>query len=352
MAWQQPPGGRRPDDPFDEISRYFDKAMELIKGRTSFVALGVGFLFVAIGVLSSFYTVEPNEEAVVVRLGRYSSTQLPGLHFKIPFGIDKVVKVKTKLVHQEEFGFRTTNTQNYSNSSYTTSKSNFQEESLMLTGDLNVADVEWIVQYRINEPKKFLFHARDPIRNIRDVTQSIMRRVVGDRLVNAVLTTGRVEIALEATRLIQEVLNKYDIGIGDISVKLQDVNPPEVVKPSFNEVNAAKQEQEKAINQAEEAYNKVIPEARGKAEKMVSESQGYADGHINRAKGDADKFNEVLMAYRVAPNVTKKRLYLETIEELFGRFERVTIVDERVKGLLPIFSSGQNPLDSKKVEDE
>ncbi len=291
-------------------------------------------LFLIGGVYTSFYTVQPSEEAVVTRLGRYDRTTSPGLHFLLPFGIEVATKVKTKLVLQEEFGFRTRSTM----SNVTTySNENLDKESLMLTGDLNVADAEWIVQYQISDPRKYLFAAQDPGRNIRDVSEAIMRRVVGDRTVNEVLTTGRVEIAIEAQKLMQEVLDRYDIGIRVITVKLQDVNPPDMVKPSFNEVNAAKQEQEKAINMAEEAYNKVIPEARGKAEETISEAEGYASAVVNRAKGDSEKFLLTLKEYRQAPEVTRTRIYLETMQELFSRFNNLTIVDEKVKGLLPVF---------------
>lgn len=291
-------------------------------------------LFLLAGTYTSFYTVQPSEEAVVTRLGRYERTTSPGLHFLAPFGIEIATKVKTKLVLQEEFGFRTRST---SGDVTSYSKEDYERESLMLTGDLNVADAEWIVQYQISDPRKFLFAAQNPNRNIRDVSEAIMRRVVGDRTVNEVLTTGRVEIAIEAQKLMQEVLDKYDIGIRVITVKLQDVNPPDTVKPSFNEVNAAKQEQEKAINMAEEAYNKVIPEARGKAEETISEAEGYASAVVNRAKGDSERFLLTLKEYRQAPEVTRTRIYIETMQELFGRFKNLTIVDEKVKGLLPVF---------------
>ncbi len=322
---------------------YVNPELERLKAQLSQFSKGfvpfLGVVILVIAVFSCFYTVEPDEEAVVIRLGRYVNTNQPGLHFKIPFGVDKVIKVKTKQILQQEFGFRTSNVEvrrtQYSNT-------NFDTESLMLTGDLNVADVEWAVQYQISDPFKFLFQMSEPIRNIRDVSESIMRRVVGDRLVGEVLTTGRAEIATEAKTLMQEVLNHYDMGVRILSVKLQDVNPPEKVKPSFNDVNAAKQEQEKMINQAEEAYNRVIPQARGEAEQTIAESEGYAAAAINRALGDAEKFSSVLEEFRRAPEVTKKRLYLESMEKLYKRFKEITIVDEKVKGLLPVYQGVSN----------
>ena len=322
--------------------------------REKWLPLIIILLIAFLGVVSSYYTVEPDEEAVIIRLGKYSGTYPPGLHFKIPFGIDRLEKLKTKLVHQAEFGFRTQRPSKFNyfhKNTRARSKNNLRNESSMLTGDLNVADVEWVVHYQIADPFKYLFQASNPIRNLHDVSESILRRVVGDRVVTEVLTTGRLEMASDAKVLMQEVLDKYDIGIRIVAVKLQDINPPELVKPSFNEVVAAKQEQEQLINQAEEAYNKVIPEARGKAEKTISKARGYAQAVVNRAQGDARKFNAVLREYKRAPKITQKRIYIETMEELFTRFDQLTIVDSKVRGLLPIFSSKNLPLHDKKDKD-
>ena len=270
----------------DDLKKHFTGS-----GKT---VVGVIFIFfVAISVMGSFYTVEPDEEAVIIRLGSYLKTNPSGLHFKVPY-IDKLIKVKTTRVHQAEFGFRTTNTRSR-RTEY--SSRNFDTESLMLTGDLNVADMEWVVQYKISDPFKFIFKTSEPVKNIRDVSESIMRRVVGDRSVSEVLTTGRVEIEEKARVLMQEVLDKYDMGVRIVTVKLQDVNPPESVKASFNEVNEAKQEQEKLINQAEREYNRLIPEAKGKADKQISEAEGYANALVNRSYGDAAKFSALLKEY-------------------------------------------------------
>ena len=288
---------------------------------------------------SSYYTVEPDEEAVLIRFGQYIKTTQPGLHFKLPFGIERVTKVKTKIVHQEEFGFRSTNTETRRT---TYSTRNFETESLMLTGDLNVAEVQWVVQYQISDPFKFLFQTSEPRRNIRDVSESIIRRVVGDKLVTDVLTTGRVEISSNAKILMQQILDRYDMGVNIKSIKLQDVNPPKMVQSSFNEVNSAKQDQEKMVNQAEESYNKVIPEARGKADKLISEAEGFAEGTINRAHGDAERFLALYYEYKKAPSITRKRIYLDTMQELYSRFENITIIDPKIKGLLPIYNSSNS----------
>lgn len=320
-------GWKPPQDEFDKIRRFIADRPGFLVGLFSAIVL-LPILF------SSFYTVEPDEEAVILRFGRYVETTSPGLHFKLPLGVDEAIKVKTKLILQQEFGFRS---ESY-RGDRTTYAEGFDEESLMLTGDLNVADVEWITQFQISDPKKFLFLTRDPIRNIRDISEAVMRRVVGDRLVTDVLTVGRAEIATEAMNLAQAIVDQYDMGIRVVSIKLQDVNPPDAVKPSFNEVNAAKQEQEQAINQAEKYYNEVIPEAKGKAEKEIAMAQGYATALLNRSKGDADRFNLVLQEYRRAPAITRERLYLETMEKVFQRLEGVTLVDQGMKGgLLPVF---------------
>jgi membrane protease subunit HflK len=293
-------------------------------------------LLIVVGAIGSFYTVQPDEEAVVIRFGKHLENNQPGLHFKIPFGVDKIIKVTTKIVHEEQFGFRTVSTQSKRT---TYSSRNFDYESLMLTGDLNVAEVQWAVQYQISDPFKYLFQMSEPITNIRDISESIMRRVVGDKPVTEVLTTGRVEISNQVQILMQEIIDRYDMGVKIYAIKLQDVNPPKIVQASFNDVNSAKQEQEKMINEAEEAYNKVIPEARGKAKKLISEAEGYAGAIINRAHGDADKFTAIVKEYKRAPSVTKKRIFIETMEELYQRFDDVTIIDNNVKGLLPVFGS-------------
>ncbi|RLA62455.1 MAG: FtsH protease activity modulator HflK [Epsilonproteobacteria bacterium] len=327
MSFQQNQG---PD--FDqEIRKFFESFRRNFKG----IGIAILAVFLIVMARATIYTVEPDEEAIVIRLGKYQETTSPGLHFKIPF-IEIVEKIKTTIVHQAEFGFRTKRT-TYRRTQY--SDDTFDNESLMVTGDLNVADVQWVVQYKISDPFKYKFQTRDPERNIRDISESIMRRVVGDRLVTDVLTIGRVEIASKAKVHMQEVLDRYDMGISIQTVKLQDVNPPESVKASFNEVNEAKQEQEKVINQAERRYNEVIPEARGKADKLIQTAEGYGMALINRSKGDAAKFLSVLKEYKRAPLITRKRLYLETMEEIFARMENITIVDSEVKGLMPVFGN-------------
>lgn len=291
-------------------------------------------LLLIVAAYSGFYTIAPDEAGVVLRFGKYVGTSEPGLHFKVPFGIDKVNKVQLTTIRKEEFGFRTTRAGVVSRYA---KGSDFDAESLMLTGDLNVADVEWIVQFKVSDPYKFLFNVRNVKKNLRDVSESVMRLVVGDDSVNEVLTTGRVGIADIVKTKMQETYDLYGMGIIVTNVILQDVNPPDRVKPSFNEVNEAKQEQEKMINQAWEVYNKTIPEEKGKAEQTIAVAEGYASERINKAKGEATRFTAVFNQYLKAPEVTRARIYLETMEDVMKKADKVYIMDPNAKTLLPHF---------------
>ena len=295
------------------------------------IALIFTGIFILILVVSAFYSVGPNEQGVIQRFGQYVRTTGPGLHMKFPFGIETVKKVKVKYIFKEEFGFRTIK----AGVRTVYSTNNYLGESLMLTGDLNLAVVEWIVQYKIKDAKNYLFNLRNVRKTLRDISESVMRKVVGDRSVSEVLTTGRMEVAQQAQQGLQEILDSYRPGIKIVTVKLQDVNPPDVVKPAFNDVNEAKQEKEKMINQAWEAYNKKIPLAKGEAKKMIQSAEGYALNRVNRASGDAANFLSVWRAYNLAKDVTRRRLYLETLNEILPKVKRKYIFDERQKGLLP-----------------
>ena len=324
----------KPEDPIRVLQDKINRFAQLF---SNFGGAFILFLILLAGAaLTSFYTIDVSEEGVVTRFGRYTHTTPPGLHFKLPFGIDRVQKVASKRRLQEEFGFRSSG---MADGRTTYNDRGYGHESLMLTGDLNVGDVSWILQYEISDPWKYLFHARDVQRNIRDVSLSIMRRVVGDRLVGDVLTVGRVEIADEAKRLTQEVLDRYDMGIRVITINLQDVNPPEPVKPAFNDVNAAKQQQEEAINVAEREYNRVVPEARGRADQLLSEAEAYSINVVNRSRGDAARFKSVSDEYLKAPEITRNRIYLESMEELLSGMKKLTIIDSKLQGVLPVFTS-------------
>lgn len=306
------------------------------------VLIGIVLLWAA---FTSVYTVKPDENAVVTRLGKYVSTQPSGLHFKLPFGIHRVQYVSKK-VRQQAIGLfvRTDNRRMSSGRfSFPVTKSlgrrDPDNESLMLTGDLNMADVEWVVHFIVTNPRDYLFNVADPDKNIFDLSQATMRQVVGDLSINDVLRRTAVEE--EAKDLLQGIVDEYKMGVSILAINLQNVDPPESVKPFFHELNAALQEQKQAINRAEGYYNQVIPEARGKAQEQISEAEGYATATINRAQGDADKFARILKEYEKAPDITRTRLYLDLVEEVLQRVGSFTVIDPDVKGVLPIFN-GQN----------
>jgi len=303
-----------------------------IPNLTKYIPLGITAFFLIIALFSSFYSVGPDEVGVIRRFGKYVRTTNPGLHVKVPFGVEKASNVKVKYIFKEEFGFRTVKAGIVSKFS----TKQYFEESLMLTGDLNVLVVEWIVQFRVKDPVKLLFNIRDPRGTIRSISEAVMRQVVGDHSVSEVLTTRRVEINMEVQDKLQEILDSYDSGIQIVTVKLQDVNPPDPVKPSFNEVNEAKQEKEKVINQAWEAYNKAIPAARGIAEKTIKRSEGYQLNRVNKAKGDAAKFIATWQAYKDAKDVTRKRLYLEAMNDVIPNAGTKYIIDPSQQGILPL----------------
>jgi modulator of FtsH protease HflK len=287
---------------------------------------------VLILVLTSFYTIDPEETGLVLRFGKYMSASAPGLHFKIPFGVDQVVKVPVQRQKKEEFGFRTTSVG--VNSQYSTKP--FSAEANMLTGDLNAAMVEWVVQYRIKDPYLYTFKVRNVDKTFRDMSEAVMRRIVGDRTVNEVLTFGRAEVAMTAQVELQALCDHYETGIKVDQVVLQDVNPPDAVKPSFNAVNEAQQEKEKLINVAQSEYNAEIPRARGQALQAIQEAEGYSTDRVNRARGDAALFTALYEAYRKAPEITRTRMYLETMTEILPRIENTTIIDDDVRGILPM----------------
>ena len=294
-------------------------------------------LAVLIFIFTGLYTVNPEEVGVIQRFGKYINTTEPGLHFKIPFGVDKLTKVKVKHVYKEEFGFRTLQAgvqSKYSSRSY-------DQESIMLTGDLNIGDVEWIVQYRIKDPVKYLFRIRNIVETIRDLSESVTRQVVGDRSGDEVIVLSRKEIADEIQVELQQKLDNYGAGIEIYTINLQNVNPPERVKPAFNDVNSAKQEKERIVNDAWQNYNQIIPEARGKAKRTIEEAEGYAINRVNRANGDAQRFIQMYNQYKFAKSVTKTRLYLETMQKILPKVEKVYVVDEAQKGLLPLLNLGQ-----------
>lgn len=293
----------------------------------------IGLIVLVIAV-SSIYTIGPEEIGVVLRLGKYQYSTDPGLHIKLPLGMDKVTKVPIQRQLKEEFGFQTLSAG--INSQYTARGR--EAESNMLTGDLNAAVVEWVVQFRIIDPYKYLFRVRNVRTTLRDMSEAVMRSNVGDRTVNEVLTIGRQEIADLMEQKLQELCDQYETGIKIEQVVLQDVNPPDQVKPSFNEVNQAQQEREKLISEAQSEYNKVIPRAKGEAQQTISEAEGYALNRVNTARGDSARFVAMYQEYRKSPEVTRTRIYLETMNRILPQVSKKIVVDENLKGIIPLLN--------------
>jgi membrane protease subunit HflK len=307
------------------------------RSKRRLIILGVGAIMVIAFLATTFYSVGTEEVGVIQRFGKYVRTTQPGLHMKIPFGLEAVTKVPVTRILTQEFGFRTARP----GIKTTRSERAFLGESLMLTGDLNVVVVDWIVQYKVKDPRAYLFNVEHVEETIRDVSEAAMRQVVGDRSVDGVLTIERILVGEEAAQNMQEILDGYQAGIQIVTVKLQDVTPPDKVKPAFNAVNESKQEKEQMINEAMKEYNTIIPKARGEAERMITEADGYAIDRVNRAEGDASRFVQLWKQYARAKDVTRRRLYMETMAKVLPQVERKYIVDEDEKGILRLLPLGE-----------
>lgn len=296
---------------------------------------------------SSFFTVNQTEEAVVLRFGRYDRTVGPGLHFKLPFGIEKNRNVPTQVIQNMQFGFREN------------TNADFPEESIMLTGDLNIIDVEWIIQYRIDNPRSWLFNVEQFLpagaqqarmgrgvdqrrKTIRDISQSVINRLVGDRALLDVIGQARQNIQDQGRQQMNEIFQKYGLGIDVTQVRLRDIVPPAGrVQDAFEDVNRAVQDMNRLINEGREQYNKEIPKARGEADRIIQEAEGYAAQRVNEAQGDAARFNAVLAEYEQSEEVTRTRLYYESMEKVFENKEGLQIIDRSLENLLPLMNLGQ-----------
>lgn len=292
---------------------------------------GAAGVLAFIGIFSSYYTVPADEVAVVQRFGRYLDTSPPGLHFKLPFGIDTVTAVPFPRQLKLEFGFYSPGVTNPSQSS-----PEFREEKNMLTGDTAAVEIEWVVQYTVSDPKTYLFNMRDPGRTLRDLSEAVLREVIGDRTVDEVFTIGRQEIDIEAKKKLTAITQKLGLGVAIDQVQLKNVHPPEPVQRSFDEVNRAQQEMKQAVNVANAEYNKVIPMADGEAKKKISEAEGYAAKRVNEAHGDVARFKALLEQYEKAPDITRQRLYLETMSEVIPQLGGKIILDDSAKQFLPL----------------
>jgi membrane protease subunit HflK len=327
--WGQGPSA---DDLEKKVIEIRDQFKQKFNPQKGFLPIVIIVLLLVLGGYSSFYEVDTEETGVVLRFGEFSSYADPGLHFKLPFGIDQVYLVPTGRVLKEEFGYRTVNP----GVRTTFSKRGLEEESLTLTGDLNVSDVEWIVQFQVADPFKYIFKIKDPVGTIRDISEAMVRKAIGNANVTQVLTTERAALAGAIEQDLQDTLNRYDIGVRIVTVKFQDVTPPDPVKDAFNEVNEAEQQKESLIFQAREQFNREVPRARGEAKRALQEAEGYAVERINKAQGETNRFVALLTEYQKAPEVTRRRIHLETMEEILPKLEETYIMDETNAGALPL----------------
>ncbi|PIE63758.1 MAG: FtsH protease activity modulator HflK [Desulfobacterales bacterium] len=351
---EQPPWGKkkRPSSPEDFLAALIRKIRDSFNNQQRptgqnnenepsspdnnpgmFVGMGkiiliIGAVLLFQAIYSSFYTIQPGEVGVMLRFGQYNRTTEPGLHFKVPF-IEQLYKVNVEAVRKEEFGFRT-RTQGRANFN----RRGFDMEALMLTGDKNVIEVAWIVQYIVNDPVNYLFKVRNVSQAVRDASEMVTRRIVGNMDFDYVLSNREI-LASDAKKELQTELNKLECGVNIVTLQLQDINPPEKVKPAFNEVNVADQDMKRLVNEAEETYNRVIPKARGSAKQIIEEAHGYAVERINRAKGETNRFNAILKEYKSAEEVTRQRMYLEAMQEILPNVKQVYVMDKANQGVLP-----------------
>jgi membrane protease subunit HflK len=294
----------------------------------------IGIIFVTAFLATSIFIVDQTEEAVITRFGRYIATRGPGLQFKLPFGIDRNYTVNVRTVQTENFGFRSVRSGNVPTYASNTS------ESTMLTGDLNIVDVEWIIQYRVADSRAWAFNVLERRETIRDVSRSVINMLAGDRAIMDIMGMERNAIQVEGMALMNETFRGYGLGIDVIAVQLQNVFPPSGVQQAFEDVNKAMQDRERLINEGQQAYNEEIPRARGEASRLVQIAQGYATERVNRARGDVARFESVLTEFRLAPDVTRQRLYYEMIEEVFKNEEGTVIIDHNLRNFLPMLNVG------------
>ena len=356
MHDQQPPWGKKkkPSSPEDLLAALIQKIRDSFsdqngdggqggdqprKSPDQNPLAGISKVFLIIGaillfqvVYSSFYTIEPGEVGIVLRFGQYNRPTEPGLHFKIPY-IEELHKVDVESVRKEEFGFRTRipGTQNVLD------RRGFDMESLMLTGDKNVIDVAWIVQYKVNDPVNFLFKVRNVPQAVRDASEMVTRRIVGNMDFDYVLGNREI-LAGDAKRELQAELDNLEAGVQIVALQMQDITPPDPVKPAFNEVNEADQDMKRLVNEAEETYNRIIPKAKGDAERIIEEAKGYAIQRVNQAKGETARFTAIVTEYLNAEEVTRRRMYLEAMQEILPNVDHVYVMNKEQQTLLPLLN--------------
>jgi len=331
-------GGPLPEDIEERLRGGAERLRSMLPRGTRGIWIIVVVAIVGVALWTSYYTVPSDSVAVVLRFGAYHKEVPSGLHFKLPMGIDEATIVPVKRQLKQEFGFGTPGA---GDPHQTPRSGDARRESQMVTGDLNAALVEWVVQYRISSPKRFLFEVREPAETLRDVSESVMREVVGDRTVDEVITIGRQEIETQALLEMQKLTTKYTMGISIDQVQLKNINPPKPVQASFNEVNQAQQQKEKLINEARRDYNKLVPLAKGKKDQRIREADGYRIRRINEAEGDVARFSALLEEYKKAPEVTRRRIYVETLQKVLPKLKTKVIVDRQASSVLPLLNLGQ-----------
>lgn len=362
MNDQQPPWGqkKKPSSPEDILAAIIQKIRDSFTGddnssgghsgeggptqsnQSPFAGIGkIAVIFVAViifqVVYSSFYTIEPGEVGIVLQFGKYHRTTTPGLHFKIPY-LEELTKVDVEAVRKEEFGFRTRMPGKQS----VYDRRGFDMEALMLTGDKNVINVAWIVQYIISDPVNFLYKVRNVPQAVRDASEMVTRRIVGNMDFDYVLSNREI-LAGDAQRELQNELDNLECGVKIVALQMQDINPSDRVKPAFNEVNEADQDMKRLVNEAEETYNRVIPKARGSAKKIIEEAHGYAVERVNQAEGETTRFTAIVTEYLTAKEVTRRRMYLEAMQDILPNVERVYVMDKGKQNLLPFLNLNPNP---------
>ncbi len=309
-----------------------DAARQALRKVGMRAGLIIPAIIVVAGVFTSYYTVPADSEAVILRFGKYNRTAAPGLHFKLPFWFETkdVIPVERRL--KMEFGFGTKGATN----SRQTIPQEWEAEQTMITGDKNSALVEWVVQYRISDPKAYLFQVKDPEDTMRDASESVMREVVGDRTVDEVITIGRQSIETDALVKLQELVSSYGLGLQIEQLQLKNVNPPRPVQSSFNEVNQAQQQKEGQINVAKGLYNKAVPRTLGEADQKISSAEGDKLQRVNEATGDAERFLALFNEYQKAPAITRQRLYLEKMKDVLPSLKSKVIMDGEASKPLPL----------------
>ena len=302
------------------------------------ILIAIAVIIVLVLIFSSWFIVDQTEEAAVLLFGKFSRIVGPGAHWKLPFGIEKNYNVPTQRILKEEFGFRTEKPGVVS----VYSSQDYSAESIMLTGDLNIVEVEWIIQYQITDARQWLFNVDNPEKTIRDISQSAINQLVGDRTIFDVIGSERANIESQGQDMMNELFKRYGLGIRVVTVKLQNIVPPKgSVQDAFEDVNKAIQDRSRLINEGKEAYNQAIPKASGEAQQTIQEAEGYASQRVNTAIGDVARFNAVLGEYRRAPDIVRTRLYYEMYDEVFGSAPASTdLIDKNLKNFIPLKSLG------------